>query len=102
MKFNPKETRFKFSNPKTKEQKLIVELTNNLHDLTKEFIRLNQSGISGEDVFEIIRDSALCYTLQTIHALSSVMKYKSQIPEFLTECEDIFKAYMNHILEDKE
>jgi hypothetical protein len=102
MKFNPKETHFKFSDPKTKEQKLIVALTDDHHELTKAFIRLNKSDISTEDLFEIIRDSAICYTLQTIHSLSKMMANKSEIPLLIKDCEDIFKAYMNNILEDIE
>lgn len=91
---------FNHSEAKTKEEKLIVELNNNLGDTAKVFINLNINNTSINEMFVILRDATLSHTANQLESLTKMMKDKKQIPLFLEECHQIFKAYLNKMEKD--
>ncbi len=96
MKYQP---RFKITDPKTKEEKLICELAKHLHDVQKVFVKLNQN-CTDQEMFLIIRDASIAFTGQTITGLLELMADKSQKPIFLKECQDIFNSYIQQASEN--
>jgi hypothetical protein len=95
MKYNPK---FKRNDPKTKEEKLIVEICADLHEISKTHIRINQD-CTDHELFLILRDSAIGFAGQSIEALAHLMADPIQVVSFLKECQDIFNCYIDQTLE---
>jgi hypothetical protein len=96
MKYQPK---FKITDPKTKEEKLICELTKDLHEVQKAFVRLNQSCTNNE-IFITLRDASLGFAGQTITGLLELMLDNSEKFFFLKECQDIFNCYIQQASEN--
>ena len=96
MKYQPK---FKKDNPQNKEEKLICELVNNLFDVQKAFVRLNQD-CKDHEIFIVMRDGSLGFAGQTIRALLDLMVNNSQKLFFLKECQDIFNSYIHEASEN--
>jgi hypothetical protein len=90
MKYQPK---FKITDPKTKEEKLICELAKDLHDVQKVFVNLNQN-CTDHEIFITLRDGSLAFAGETISGLLELMIDNSQKIFFIKECQDIFNAYM--------
>ena len=89
MKYQPK-----FKEPKNKEEKLICELSKNLHETAHVFINLNKYTCGDNEIFIVLRDGSLAFAGQTIDALVRVMADESQKLLFLKECQDIFNCYI--------
>jgi hypothetical protein len=90
--------KFDKKHPQNEEEKLIASLTKDLHDVMKIFINLHPS-VSEQSLFKILRDSAICFTGNTLDGLTNMLAVKKQVPIFLDECKDIFNCYIQQILE---
>jgi len=97
MKYQPK---FKAKEPTNKEEKLICELSKDLHDCSFAYIKLNAPSCKDHEVFITLRDGALAFAGQTIHALLAVMADNTEKFGFLKECQDIFNSYIQQASED--
>lgn len=95
MKYQP---RFKGNNPSNKEEKIIVQICKDLHELMRANIRLNQD-LTDHQIFLVLRDSAVAFAGQSIEALIKLMTENDQKFLFLKECQDIFNCYIQQASE---
>lgn len=89
-------------NPQNEQEKLISGLAKDLHDVMIVFINLNCITHDPSTIFTVLRDSSMAYCGETLYALTKMMAVKSQIPDFLKECQNIFNCYVQKVLEDLE
>jgi hypothetical protein len=95
MKYQPK---FKRNNPTCKEDEVICEISENLHQTMMASIRMNQD-LTDNQIFGILRNAALSFSGQTIGGLLKLMTVQDQKFIFLKECQDIFNCYIQQALE---
>lgn len=91
MRYQPN---FDANSPKTKEEKLIVELSNDLFEVQKAFIILNRNNCADHELFIIIRDASLNFSGKSIKALLAMLVANDQKLPFLKECKEIFDCYI--------
>lgn len=89
--------RFEITTPKTKEEKLIVELVTELDKVTLAFVRKHCPGNLTEQMFMILRDAALAYMSSMLWDLIKSLALKEQKGLFVDEAEAIFKCYMEDL-----
>lgn len=96
MQYQPK---FRRNQPKTKEENLIIEISNNLHDIAVCFIRANLPNCTDNEIFITLRDGVMAFAGETCEALTKVMVDPTQKMIFLKECQDIFNCYIQQAAE---
>ncbi len=90
---------FKYSNPSNDYERLAKELIDDLNEITRAFTRVN----SAYHTDQILPNAIVCGLLG--HCGSQLLiasKYLEEggIPEFVSECRDVFNRYMDVILEE--
>ena len=89
--------KFRYNNPQTKHEKLIVELTDNLMATMIGFIKLNNFTTLDNSLFNIIKDGSLAYYSSVLDLLISMMLDKDEISKFIKESHDFFNQYLEQI-----
>lgn len=90
---------FKANNPKTKEEKLILELINEYHKTTNKFIEKNfdpNENITNE-LFVILKDATLNHAAILVRDLIDVL-YKSHHKKLIEECKKIFCSQIDQLV----
>ncbi len=95
MKYQPK---FKRNNPTCKEEEVICQISKDLHQTMMTSIRLNKD-LNDNQLFVILRDSALAFSAQTLEGLLKLMVENDQKVIFLKECQHIFNCYIQQASE---
>lgn len=95
----PKDFRYEFKkqDARGKEEKLIVELINQLDEVTYAFLQLNHAGNITWEFFRIIRDAGIGYAGGIIRDLLSMMVNKKHKREFLREVKIQFDRYIDSL-----
>lgn len=89
--------KFESTNPKTKEEKLIVELVVELDKATMGFLKKHCPGNLSEQMFLVLRDACLSYMNSMLSDLIKILAVKEQKSFFIDEAEGIFKCYMDDL-----
>jgi hypothetical protein len=93
-----KQPKFKINDPKSKEEKLIVELIKDLDATTYAFMKLNHSGNITTEMFVILRDASIGYSGAMVRDLAKLLASKEQVIPFLKEAKRIYMAYINELM----
>lgn len=89
-----------FVEAKTKEEKLIVELSKNLQDTMFAHIQLNMSYCTEHEIFLTLRGGSINFVVQTICALLHCLSDNLQKPIFLRECQSMFNSCIEEKLKE--
>lgn len=92
--------KFLRNNPKTKEEKLIMELIKDLDAVTHAFMKLNHSGNLTQEFFVILKDASIGYAGAMVRDLAKMLSIKEQQKYFLEEAQSIYLAYIEDVKED--
>lgn len=91
--------KFKRNNPQTKEEKLIIELIDNLTTELNFFIDNNLYKNTDNEMFVITRDAAIGFCWQTLSRLITYISDDSQKPMFIEDCKEIINSYIEQALD---
>ena len=91
--------KFERKTASTKEEKLILELSDNLLDTMKVFINLNKFTSIDEEIFVVLRDGSMSYVALVLEFLAGMLANKQDTPRFISEARDIFECYMQQLYE---
>lgn len=89
--------RFEIVSPKTKEEKLIVELVTELDKATMAFVKKHCPGNLTEQMFLVLRDASLAYMSSILWDLIKTLAFKEQKGLFLDEAKAMFECYMDDL-----
>lgn len=89
--------KFHVNNPTNKEEKLILEMIQQLNLTTTYFIKANYKGNITHEQFVVLRDASIGYAGSMVRDLGKLLAQKDQVIPFLAEGKKIFNAYIDSL-----